>query len=60
MATKMCCGKPMMVIKANAGILRQGFDNEMPEPPVILYKCVKCGKVIDADDTWIYGEEIDV
>ena len=54
MATKFCCNHPMIVIKASTGTLRQGADNEMPEPHVILYKCIKCGTVIDGDDTYIY------
>ena len=50
MATKMCCKRPMIVIKATTGVLRQGnMENKMPEKPIRLYKCEKCGRLVEED-----------
>jgi len=54
-ATKLCCGKPMIVIEASTGALKQGdFDHngkakKFPDPPIRLYKCPICGDLIGED-----------
>ena len=53
--TKICekCRRPMIVIKAQHGIPRQGHENVTD--PVLLYKCPQCGDLIDAYKMGVEG-----